>query len=121
MPSIQEFLPLTEQAVTQLLENRYGYTDKEVGDSRRRKPRWPFPGTIEVWVPVDDGEEHLLGRGVNLSPNGVGAILDVALKPMQSVPIAIHEPEATLYGRAEVRHCAPHEEGYFVGLQFVFD
>jgi hypothetical protein len=34
--------------------------------------------------------------------------------------IAIHEPEVSFHGRAAVRHCTEVEDGYYVGMQFLF-
>ena len=121
MKALQEIVQITEQSIAELLRSRYGETEGAPSGERRRHPRWPFPAPVELWVPLADGEEDLvLGRTLNLSLRGVGVLVDVPLEPGQEVSLAIHEPEATLYGRAVVRHCTEVECGNLMGLEFIF-
>ena len=116
-----EFISLTEDAVVAILRQRYGYADEGYRDQRRDRPRWPFPGTVELWVPHQNGaEQYLLARALNLSTTGVGILVDSEMSPGQEVSIAIHQPEATLLGKAVVRHCAPAANGNHVGLEFLY-
>jgi hypothetical protein len=116
-----EFIPISEKAIAAILHDRFGCTDDGQVDPRRRLPRWPFPGTVELWIQDANGEaEHELGRALNLSLGGVGIMIDRELTPGQSFEIAIHQPEATLYGRATVRHCTVTDSGHHAGLEFQY-
>ena len=116
----EEFVPISEDRIVGILRERHGYTDEEYRGHRRREPRWPFLGTVELWVPDADGEEeYLFAQALNLSPQGVGILIDEDLPLDREISIAIHEPEATLHGKAIVRHSAPISGGYHIGLQFL--
>jgi hypothetical protein len=119
-----EFIKISQPAIRQLLNERFGHPHSESCDGRRAQQRWPFPGTIELWLPdpsaAGDDESHVLGRVLNLSAGGIGALLDEPVGVDQTLTAAIHQPEATLYGDVIVRHCAPTEHGFHVGMQFVF-
>ncbi len=121
MTITDEIRPLTEKAVTTLLKKRqeeaYGK-----GNCRREVARWPFPGTVELWVAAESGvEDHQLGTCEDLSVQGAGLRSDIALDVGLEMGIAIHEPEVSFHGRAVVRHCTETEEGYFtVGVEFLF-
>lgn len=118
-----EFIKISQTAIEQLLIERYGHEQTDMHDRRRAQQRWPFPGTIELWLPetdaADGDQAHVLGRVLNLSTGGIGALLDEPVDIEQTLTAAIHQPEATLYGDVIVRHCAPTAHGYHVGLQFV--
>ena len=117
----EEFIQITRKAVLSILQDRYGYSEDGYVDSRRGKPRWPFPGTVELWIPLPDGEqEYILARALNLSSKGVGVLIDDPLEVGSEVSIAIHEPEATLFGKAMVRHSAAIDHGILAGLEFVY-
>jgi hypothetical protein len=89
---------------------------------RRRAPRWPFPGTVELWIPEADGQErYTLATSLNLSLQGMGMRCDEELSEGTELAIAIHEPEVSFHGRAVVRHCTEFEGEYLIGLQFLFD
>jgi len=117
-----EFIKLTKKAVSKLLASRgpLGKARPETGN--RRLPRWPFPGTVQLWVPDGDGEEQLvLATSLNLSRLGVGIKTDDPLPPGLNLMVAIHEPEVSLQGQAIVRHCTNVDGGYYVGLEFAYD
>lgn len=118
-----EFCPLTEQSISELLQRRASEASRGNGPCRRRAMRWPFPGTVELWIPDGQGgERYALATSINLSHEGLGLQGEEAIEIGTSVQIAIHEPEVTFHGRAIVRHCAHCENGdYSMGLQFVFD
>ena len=117
-----EIMPLTERAVTDLLRGRTAPSNHTVRRQRRSYPRWPFPGTVELWVVEAPGQQrHLLASSENLSQGGVGIRCDEHLAPGTLVDIALHEPERSLHGHAEVRHCTEFPHGYYLGLQFIFD
>jgi hypothetical protein len=116
-----EFIPLTEQALLELLADRYAAKVTAEPEGRRRQPRWPFPGTVELWLTNAAGEqEHVLGRALNLSLAGIGVLLEEDVRLGQEVNLAIHQPEATFYGKAVVRHATLTEHGVRAGLEFVF-
>ncbi len=117
-----EFVPISADNIHTILRERYGYPDVPHSDARRRHPRWPFPATVELWVPdASGGERHVLARGLNLSSAGVGILMDEEISPNVELSVAIHQPEATLFGKAVVRHATLTEHGNHVGLQFVYD
>ena len=114
-----EICPLTRDAVADLLFNREATTPD---DGRRRLKRWPFPGTVELWLPEEDGtERYELATALDMSLHGVGIRCDEPLPPGMELGIAIHEPEISFHGRAVVRHCTEIEEEYLAGVEFVFD
>lgn len=117
-----EIFPLTENAVGDLLSERMGMDVGRSGSTLRQHPRWPFPGTVELWVPGESGpERHTLATSINLSAHGMGVRCDEELPPGMELEIAIHEPEASFHGRAIIRHCTPLRSGqYIVGMQFHF-
>ncbi len=117
-----DILPLSRETVAQLLVDRAGIAPSPKGTTRRKVVRWPFPGTVELWLPEADGtERYALATSLNLSAEGVGIRCDEPLSPGVELPIAIHEPEVSLHGRAVVRHCTEIENEFLVGLQFVCD
>lgn len=115
-----EILPLTTQAIATLLKQRRAGEALKGGGDRRRMPRWPFPGTAELWIPGENGVEyHVVATSLNLSVSGIGVRCDEALKPGLELSVAIHEPEASFHGRAVVRHCTAIENEYLMGLEFL--
>lgn len=116
-----EICQLTEEALEKLLAERAVASSGSSVDGRRRAPRWPFPGTVELWVPDANGmEQHALATSMNLSIHGIGVRTDEPLPIDLELAIAIHEPEMSFHGRATVRHCTEVEDGYYVGMQFRF-
>jgi len=117
-----EFIKLTKKAVSKLLAGRGALGEAPVETGNRRLPRWPFPGTVQLWVPDEGGVEQLvLATSLNLSQLGVGIKTDDPLPVGLKLLVAIHEPEVSLQGRAIVRHCTEVDGGYYVGLEFAYD
>ena len=117
-----EICPLTKATIAELLQGREADLAEYASDERRRSPRWPFPGTVEVWIPQENGEErYLLATCENLGRGGVGVRCDEELPVDWELPIAIHQPERSLHGRAIVRHATWTPKGYYVGMEFVFE
>ena len=118
-----EICALTEQSVGELLAKRQSWASRADASGRRRTMRWPFPGTVELWIPDEDGgERYALATSINLSIDGIGIRADEELPPGLQLAVAIHEPEMSFHGKAVVRHCTETETGSFiVGLQFLFD
>ncbi len=122
MSITSEIQALSRAAVTRLLEERDPMLRDIHGPRRRQVVRWPFPGTVELWIPQKNGaEDYLLGTSLNLSLDGCGIRCDEKLPEGLKVSIAIHEPEVSFHGRAVVRHCTRIEGDYLIGLEFVFD
>lgn len=117
-----EILPLTRASIASFLEGRELFTPDDHAAARRRVPRWPFPGTVELWIPDGDGgERYELASCMNLSVDGLGFLADEKLPLGMQLGIAFHQPEVSFHGRAVVRHVASHEKGFFLGVQFLFD
>lgn len=117
-----EIFPLTEDAVAGLLLKRESMHVGSNGRAQRNAPRWPFPGTVELWIPGEDGlERHVLATSINLSKDGMGVRCEEELPLDMKLEIAIHEPEASFHGQAIIRHCTPIPSGqYMIGVQFLF-
>ena len=117
-----EVCSLTQASLAKLLTGRREHQSDAGAGGRRKASRWPFPGTVQLWIPDESGlTEHTLATSLNLSEQGVGLLIDDELPIDLELTIALHEPEASLQGRAVVRHCTRIDEGYYMGLQFVFD
>lgn len=117
-----ELRPLTQKVVTRLLAGRNAYEPDGASKRRRKVARWPFPGQVQLWLPDKHGIEQLsFARCLNLSLHGVGMLFDEPLPAGLELGIAIHQPEASLQGRAIVRHCTETDAGYYIGAQFLFD
>jgi hypothetical protein len=117
-----EICPLTEDAVAKLLTYRRVKKSNAGPRGRRKTARWPFPGTVELWIPEDgETERYALATSLNLSLHGAGIRCDEPLAAGLDLAIAIHEPEVSFHGRAIVRHCTEIEDDYLIGLQFCFD
>ncbi len=118
-----EIFPLTEARISAVLVARGAMPDeRHYRDCQRQVPRWPFPGTVELWIPDrDGGERYVLATSVNLSFRGLGIQVDEELPEGMELGIAIHEPEASFHGRATVRHCSGiAADSFLIGLEFDF-
>ena len=118
-----EICALTEKAVGELLSKRQSWASRADANGRRRVLRWPFPGTVELWIPDENGgERYALATSINLSVDGIGVRADEELPPGLQLAVAIHEPEMSFHGKAFVRHCTETDTGSFIlGLQFLYD
>lgn len=117
-----EICPLTREAVGKLLRSREEQAPERNGKERRRAPRWPFPGTTELWVPDADGvENYVLATCLDLGERGIGIRCDEMLPVGLELALAIHQPEVSFHGRAVVRHSTATPVGdHIVGLEFLF-
>ena len=116
----EEFLPLTRSTIHDLLEARRSGERETKHEEKRRSPRWSFPGQVELWIPREDAPRtHFLGVVHELNETGVGVRCGSRVDPDQVITVAIHQPEASFYGSATVRHCTPCSPGYLIGLEFV--
>ncbi|HMQ14707.1 MAG TPA: PilZ domain-containing protein [Phycisphaerae bacterium] len=117
----ERIVKLSPEAVSSLVKQCGVHSHANQPPGQRREDRWPFPGTVEVWLPDECyGERHLLATLHNLSPNGL------AMRTRRPVPtdtrlsLAIHQPELSCYGHAVVRHCTRAPVGYLIGVEFTF-
>ncbi len=117
-----EICRLDKDALASLLSERQAAIPDPARPCRRRVTRWPFPGTVELWIPEGGGcERYELATSLNLSLEGVGVRSDGPLRTGLELAIAIHEPEVSFHGHAVVRHCTEIEDEYLIGLEFLFD
>jgi hypothetical protein len=118
----ENIVKLTPEAVQILIDEQSGVAVPKQAPGQRREHRWPFPGTVEVWLPEDSyGERHLLATLHNLSPHGLAMRARRPLAARTRISLAIHLPEMSCYGSALVRHCTRAHVGYLVGVEFVFE
>lgn len=117
----EQIVKLSPDAISELVRQYQIVAHQNTPPGQRREDRWPFPGTVEVWLPDECyGERHLLATLHNLSSHGL------AMRTRRPVPtdtrlsLAIHQPELSCYGHAVVRHCTRAPVGYLVGVEFVF-
>ncbi len=116
-----DIVPISRRALERLFKLR-GIGEEGHDGERRRAPRWPFPGTVELWIPQEDGsEEYRLASCENISEGGAGMRCDDAYDSGTELAIAVHQPELSLHGRARVCHCTPLQNEYYVGLEFIFE
>jgi len=119
---ITEICALSKEAIETLLNGRRTELPDHHSRARRRVPRWPFPGTVELWIPeVGGGERYTLATSLDLSVDGVGIRADEPLPSGMEMAIAIHEPEVSFHGRAVVAHCTALENEFLIGLRFEFE
>lgn len=117
----EKIVKLSAEAIRDLVDaQRIESVSKET-PGKRREERWPFPGTVEVWLPEECyGERHILATLHNLSANGLGMRCRRPLPVDTKIAVAIHQPELSCYGHAVVRHCTQAHVGYLVGMEFIF-
>lgn len=113
---------LTPAAVEELLDAHRMPSVAKQANVKRRHERWPFPGTIEIWLPEKCyGELNFLATLHNLSPGGL------AMRSRRPIPVdtrlsfAIHVPALSTYGEGVVRHCTQAHAGYLIGVEFIFE
>ena len=99
-----EIIQLTRESIRDLIRLRQGASHGFPGREHRRAPRWPFPGTVELHA-TDCTTGQWFATCGDISETGLGMCGEHYFCPEMIVDIAIHLPEATLYGRAIVRHC----------------
>lgn len=117
----ERIVKLSPEAIAELIDaHRVAAVSKEP-PGKRREERWPFPGTVELWLPEQCyGERHMLATLHNLSPNGLGMRSRRPVPVDTKVSLAIHQPALSCYGHALVRHCTRTHVGYLVGLEFIY-
>ena len=119
-----EIVKLSHDTLVHLINSRLatGKLDAAyAGPERRRTPRWPFPGQVEV-QPAE-GERGLpeFFDCRDLNDTGMGMCGDTAYPIGTVLELSVHLPEMTLYGRAVVRYCMHTPRGHMMGVEFLFD
>jgi len=115
-----EIVPLSEAVLVEMLRARE-QSELRGGIEKRRWPRWPFQGTVELWFGNPDAcDDYALATCENLSVGGVGIRFEQHIEPGTELAIAVHQPEKSLHGRAVVCHCTQLQSDYYIGLEFVF-
>jgi len=118
----ERIVKLTPESIRELLDAHRIKTVPKRAPGQRREERWPFPGTVELWLPEQCyGERHVLATLHNLSPHGLAMRARRPIDRDTRLSLAIHQPELSCYGRAIVRHCTRAQAGYLVGVEFSFD
>jgi len=117
----ERIVKLTPEAIHELLESMRISAQSKQPRGKRREDRWPFPGTVEVWLPDECyGERHVLATLHNLSPSGLAMRTRRPIPTATRVSLAVHQPELSCYGHAIVRHCTRAPVGYLVGVEFYY-
>lgn len=112
-----EIFKLTRESIHELLHSRLPLPDASVQGERRHSPRWPFPGTVEIYL---DENTECLGTCRNLNETGFGMSCDRYFEPESRVKFAVHLPEASFCGAGVVRYCMHTPRGYMTGIEFDF-
>lgn len=116
-----EIVTLTREGIASLLRSRTGMApDQSPGHEKRRSPRWPFPGTVEITPPEGHADTPFFGAVRNLSETGLGMQCDRYFDINTRLEVAVHLPEASFCGHAYVRYCMETPQGYMTGLEFDF-
>lgn len=117
----ERIVKLTPEAVHELVESQRAEAIAKAPPGDRREERWPFPGTVEVWLPEECyGERHVLATLHNLSVHGLAMRSRRPIPVETRVSLAIHQPALSCYGHAVVRHCTQAHVGYLVGVEYAF-
>lgn len=117
----EQIVKLSPAAIEQLLGSQHIKAEPKQPAGKRRAERWPFPGTVEVWLPDECyGERHILATMHNLSIHGLAMRTRRPIPTDTRISLAIHEPQLSCYGHAVVRHCTRATVGYLIGVEFVF-
>jgi hypothetical protein len=117
----EEIVKLTPKTIRELIDSRRIDAVPKLAAGLRREERWPFPGTVEVWLPeACYGERHVLATLHNLSPHGLAMRSRRPVAKDTRISLAIHQPAMSCYGYAVVRHCTRAHVGYLIGVEFTF-
>ena len=117
----EKIVKLTAEAIQELLDSQRVEAESKQEPGRRRVERWPFPGTVEIWLPDECyGEQHVLATLHNLSAQGLAMRSRRPVPTDTRISLAVHQPELSVYGHGVVRHCTQAYTGYLVGVEFEF-
>jgi len=117
----ERIVKLTTDAVQELISSQKVAAQPKRGPGARREERWPFPGTVEIWLPdACYGERHVLATLHNISAGGLAMRTRRPIPTETRISMALHQPAMSCYGHAIVRHCTRASVGYLVGIEFIF-
>ena len=117
----ENIVKLTPAAIQNLIDAQGAKAASKWSGSARREERWPFPGTVEVWLPDGCyGERHVLATLHNLSPHGLAMRARRPIDKDTKISFALHQPTLSCYGNGVVRHCTRAHVGYLIGVEFSF-
>ncbi len=119
-----EIVRLTRKQVSRLIHKRMQEAGhKFEGREKRRMPRWPFPGTVELRRADGTDPNQWFASCRDISEGGMGMKTDTYFAPDTVLDISVHLPEQTFYGQAAVRYCREldSESEYLLGVQFIFE
>lgn len=118
----ERIVKISPATIQELLDSHQVRAHAKQAGGLRREERWPFPGTVEVWLPDQCyGDRHVLATLHNLSPHGLAMR---ARRPMEKdlkIALALHQPELSCYGNGVIRHCTRAAAGYLIGVEFIFE
>ncbi|MEW6199413.1 MAG: PilZ domain-containing protein [Planctomycetota bacterium] len=118
----EKIVKMTPESINAMVESQQVQAVAKQPPGRRRESRWPFPGTVELWLPQECyGERHVLATLHNLSHHGLAMRTRRPIPKDTRVSLAIHLPELSCYGYGVIRHCTRAHVGYLVGVEFVFE
>jgi len=118
----ERIVRLTPEVIRELLAGQQVRSHLKQPPGKRREERWPFPGTVEVWLPDECyGERHLLATLHNLSQSGLAMRTRRPIPTDTRISLAVHQPELSCYGHGVVRHCTRAAVGYLVGVEFYYE
>ncbi|MBP7745240.1 MAG: PilZ domain-containing protein [Phycisphaerae bacterium] len=118
----EEIVKLTPDAIRGLIDMHRVDAVPKQAPGLRREERWPFPGTVEVWLPEGSyGDRHILATLHNLSTHGLAMRARRPIAKDTVISLAIHQPAQSCYGTGIVRHCTRAHVGYLIGVEFTFD
>ncbi len=118
-----EIVKLTRKRIASILKGRRSaepLAENHSGTERRRAPRWPFNGAVEIWPEGSGNRSTVHGACLNISETGLGLKCEQQLTVGESMEVAVHLSEMTVCGRAVVRYCAEVRGEYMVGMEFEY-
>ena len=117
----EQITRITPESVRAMLDDRAPCAETRSARGNRQSERWPFAGTVEVWLPDECyGERHVLATLHNLSYHGLAMRSRRPIPTNSRISLAVHQPERSCYGEAIVRHCTRAAAGYLIGVEFQF-
>ncbi len=118
----ERIVKISPDSIRELIDSHQVKAVPKQANKLRREERWPFPGTVEVWLPEQCyGDRHVLATLHNLSPHGLAMRSRRPMDRDLKIALAIHQPELSCYGNAVIRHCTRAAAGYLIGIEFIFE
>jgi hypothetical protein len=119
----EEIVKLSRRAVANLIESRLasGKLESYAGHERRKSPRWPFPGQVEVRLLGDNHYPPSFFDCRDLGETGMGMCGEHGYEVGTVIELALHVPEVTFFGKGIVRYSMRTRQGRMMGVEFIFD